>query len=102
LKMWMPCHLTVTKEECGCVKPEDAVCQERENWCRSGDDEAKRELYEYSRGKAQGDLRGVERGNALVIRCGVTKEECRVASETRQRRGGLTRDVERSENGPGA
>jgi len=25
----MPCHLTVTKEECGCVKPEDAVSQER-------------------------------------------------------------------------
>lgn len=27
-----PCHLTVTKEECGCAKPEGAVGQERENW----------------------------------------------------------------------
>jgi hypothetical protein len=29
LKLWMPCHLTVTKKECGCAKPGSAVGQER-------------------------------------------------------------------------
>jgi len=28
----MPCHLTVAKDECGCVKPKDAPSQDGENW----------------------------------------------------------------------
>lgn len=95
--MWMPCHLTVTKEEYGCAIPEGAVSQERlrnsplwgfvELVMPQVTMKAKRELCECSAGKTQDDLSGVDGDSSPghTMRCGERRAQGGLGYQTEVR-----------------